>query len=369
MSSFFPADWCRVPTRRGNVKTSILRGHNHLRRGFTLIELLVVVAIIAILIGILLPAMGKARESARRGACASNVRQLAYTMNLYAADSESWFPVVPALGGEGGASAPPTTRDIPQSFLFAGQNRYGGLAGFFSLWQIGPDGITSSSRGGYAHKNPGKMLKWNGTNWTQAFSRPIMSAYIEGSGDLQALQCPSDVSDGGESNNQPLANTYKIRSGITTLRQTGVAPDDRTTIDDVIWYNVSYMYIVGLTNQEPSDIALFGDESNYNDDGNPPSTQSPKWGTLRKSAPAVKRGYQPVDNHGSLGGNFAFSDGHVEWVGQRKSQFVAGPQRVFPEIADDTRMWEAAGLDPHDRIFYKIARNRRNGTNSIQTVD
>ena len=49
-------------------------------RGFTLVELLVVVAIIGVLVGMLLPAVQAARESARRGACANNLRQLAIAL-------------------------------------------------------------------------------------------------------------------------------------------------------------------------------------------------------------------------------------------------------------------------------------------------
>jgi len=61
--------------------------------GFTLIEVLVVVAIIALLVAILVPSLSRARESAKRAACLSNLRQQGIGMNTYAMDHRNFFPI------------------------------------------------------------------------------------------------------------------------------------------------------------------------------------------------------------------------------------------------------------------------------------
>ena len=71
------------------------------RSAFTLVELLVVIGIIAIMLGILLPTMSKAREAAKRTQCLSNLKTLATLLNMYANTFQQQVPIGYSLNSNG----------------------------------------------------------------------------------------------------------------------------------------------------------------------------------------------------------------------------------------------------------------------------
>ncbi len=271
-------------------------------------------------------------------------------MTLYADDNKGWLPLIPANN----RANPYPSRDE----IIDKQSGAGGLAGFFSTLQVGDavwDGGPAPTPGdrGYVGSPLGGIGAY-GNGETD----PVMKGYMD---NFEALVCARDKADSyfpiPFQNGDRYSDTDRIDK----------VPEPAGSPEQVISYNISYIYIAGLRIDEPGlpySIPIFGDETNTNDialnawygydwANDRPGEESQA--VLDEVGYNPVTGYGEVDNHGDTGGYFAFTDGHVELLEKNPQRtFFANPndESYSDELREELR---SEGLSME---LYKPGRSR-----------
>ena len=272
-----------------------IRTSRHRESAFTLVELLVVIGIIAVLIGILLPALNKARRSAATLQCASNMRQISNAMLMYINANKGKFPICQASGG----AVPPNGWWWPTELV---RGKY----------------IQAPS----IYPGPGSTASQRTFNSNNVFRCP--EGISEEMGPTSGGDYPTDLGNNGfainadaqaQADGLGIASWYmlvsRVQNTTTNAWPTGskISPfmqfnSSATTADlnNPIWQrNLSMI-------RKPSEFVMIVEASNTNwMDQAQPSTQYPDIRLKRLGARHGKRNARGSDAFT----NFAFFDGHV----------------------------------------------------------
>ncbi len=235
------------------------------KKGFTLIELLVVIAIIALLLSILLPAFGKAKEMVLRVSCKSNVRQILVGVSTYAVDNDDSVPVPKYVTTSANPLHPTLYYSRPSQMDFDIRNLAASYTGDVSelfdcpsamrrKTTYGPvdwDTIDAAIQSGQADSLAnyyGTLMYFPGRKTNPDFGDPTKMMPIKlsnGNGMIVMLQDECRIRDEGAMTPRFLSNHAKGRAGEMANRESMVGANLGFYDGHANWYLMNRLVDVG----------------------------------------------------------------------------------------------------------------------------
>ena len=294
------------------------------RHAFTLVELLVVIGIIALLISILLPALGRAREQAKTVQCGNNMRQIGIALGLYASEargkmvSATEFPM-PEFGGPLCGSATPPGSGAHWNGL--------DLLWYKKYLQHG-----ARNQGSPANTHPTDMRIPAGAYdlFCPAAERGV-------------LACPNQTPTNFSTNFWEYNNHYGFNLEAVPTRDANNKPDHRRGASGVPYWRV--MFPIPYSYLKPGKIVMaetLGFEEIIFQPCDP-ATGLPRLtngGTASNNSVRLRHGDGNRINTKRTGGNYLFGDGHVEYNTEyhKASNTASGANQYLKE--NFIRWWD-----------------------------